>query len=128
MTDDNVRHLPRIGIGEATRLYGLSARAIRFYEEKGLVQPRRDRTNVRFYDGAARRRLEWIAQLRKAGVSLDRIREVLQAEESSRRGRERALASLADRRRSLQEELEQVDAALAAFSLPRPRAWGVKSR
>ena len=128
MTDDNVHHLPRIGIGEAMRLYGLTARAIRFYEEKGLVEPRRDRLNVRFFDGVARRRLGWIAQLRKAGVPLGDIAEVLEAEESDSRGRERALASLETRRQSLRRELEQVEAALAEFSTSPPRAWSVKTR
>jgi DNA-binding transcriptional MerR regulator len=117
MIDDNVRHLPRIGIGDAMRLHGMTARAIRFYEEKGLIQPRRDRTNVRFYDGPARWRLAWIAQLRKAGVSLPDIKAVLQAQELAGQGRERALSLLETRRESLLAALQQVEATMAEIAL-----------
>ena len=57
MTVENIHHLPRLGMAGAMRLFGLTARALRFYEEKGLVEARRDRLNARFYDPAARRRL-----------------------------------------------------------------------
>ena len=112
MTEDNIRHLPRIGIGEAMRLYGMTARAIRFYEEKGLIEARRDRMNCRFYDGAARRRLSWIGPLRAAGLSLADILAVLEAEEENGRGRECAIGKLQNRRQAVQTELAKVDLAL----------------
>lgn len=128
MTDDNLHHLPRISMGEAISMYGLTARAIRFYEEKGLIEPRRDRNNVRFFDAVARRRLVWIAQFRKAGVSLQEIGAILQLEESSSRRRERAIASLESRRQALQEELEQVQATQAQFELHLPQQVGQQCR
>lgn len=116
MTNDNVHRLPRIGIGEAMRLYGLTARAIRFYEEKGLIQPRRDRRNVRIFEEVDRVRLSWIAQLRRAGMPLGDIAQVLQTEEAGRRRRERAIASLEELRQSLRKKVEQVEAGLAQLS------------
>ena len=110
MTEDNIRHLPRIGIGEAMRLFGMTARAIRFYEEKGLIEVRRDRMNCRYYDGVARRRLGWIAPLRAAGLSLRDIQDVLDVEDEARD--QAALAKLQARRRELQMELAKVDLAL----------------
>jgi len=122
MTVENIHHLPRLGMAGAMRLFGLTARALRFYEEKGLVEARRDRLNARFYDPAARRRLEWIARLRKAGVSLPDIEEVLHAEDDSR-GRDCALRKLEQRREALQAELGRLDQALTEFkATPTPTA------
>lgn len=115
MTEDNIRHLPRIGIGEAMKLYGMTARAIRFYEEKGLIEARRDRMNCRFYDGAARRRLSWIGPLRAAGLSLSDILDVLEAEEENGHGRDCAIGKLQNRRQAVQTELAKVDLALTRF-------------
>jgi DNA-binding transcriptional MerR regulator len=123
MTIENIHHLPRLGMSGAMRLFGLTARALRFYEEKGLIEARRDRLNARFYDAAARRRLEWIARLRKAGVSLPDIEDVLEAEDDGGRGRDCALAKLTRRRETLTAELASLDAAMAELAeAPQPGA------
>lgn len=118
ITRENIHHLPRLGMSGAMRLFGLTARALRFYEEKGLVEARRDRLNARYYDPVARGRLEWIARLRKAGVSLPDIEDVLAAEESGE-GRECAMAKLERRREALKAELGQLDSVLAELQTPR---------
>ncbi len=115
---ENIHHLPRLGMSGAMRLFGLTARALRFYEEKGLVEARRDRLNARYYDPVARGRLEWIARLRKAGVSLPDIEDVLSAEEDGR-GHECAVAKLERRRETLQAELSHLDDVLAELQTPR---------
>ena len=116
MNDTNIRQLPRIGIGDAMKLYGMTARAIRFYEEKGLIEARRDRMNYRYYDSAGRRRLAWIGPLRAAGLSLSDIQDVLEAEEAHRRGRACAVAKLEQRRTALQRELAKLEVALTEFA------------
>lgn len=118
MTRENIHHLPRLGMSGAMRLFGLTARALRFYEEKGLVEARRDRLNARYYDPVARGRLEWIARLRKAGVSLPDIEDVLGAEENGR-GHEIAMAKLERRREALKAELGQLDEVLTELQTPR---------
>jgi DNA-binding transcriptional MerR regulator len=110
LTDDNIRHLPRIGIGEAMRLYGMTPRAIRFYGEKALVTPKRDRLNHRYYDHEARQRLAWIGSLRRAGLSLADVRSVLGVPDEARP--RRALALLVGRRRRVDAELRRLDAVL----------------
>lgn len=115
---ENIHHLPRLGMSGAMRLFGLTARALRFYEEKGLVEARRDRLNARYYDPVARGRLEWIARLRKAGVSLPDIEDVLGAEENGS-GRECAMAKLENRRDALKAELDQLDEVLTELQTPR---------
>jgi len=123
---ENVHHLPRLGLASAMRLYGLTARALRFYEEKGLIEARRDRLNARYYDPVARGRLEWIAKLRKAGLSLPDIEEVLEAQEDGR-GRDCALGKLAQRREALARELEQLDTAVTGLQAEpaSPRRLGL---
>jgi DNA-binding transcriptional MerR regulator len=111
MGDSNLAHLPKIGIGEATRLYGMTLRAIRLYEEMGLVSARRDRFNNRYYDAAARRQLGWISLLRNAGLGLDDIREVLRAEDRDGSGRECALLKLSVRQRATEIELTLIQLA-----------------
>lgn len=118
MTRENIHHLPRLGMSGAMRLFGLTARALRFYEEKGLVEARRDRLNARYYDPVARGRLEWIARLRRAGVSLPDIEEVLGADEEGR-GQECAMRKLERRRETLQAELGHLDGVLAELQAPR---------
>jgi DNA-binding transcriptional MerR regulator len=115
MTFENIRHLPRLSLGEAMQLFGLTARALRFYEEKGLIEARRDRLNYRYYDGSARKRLAWISPLRAAGVSLSDIEDVLTAEEENSKGRDCAVAKLERRRNALRMELAKIDAAIEAF-------------
>jgi DNA-binding transcriptional MerR regulator len=118
MTDDNVRYFPRLGIGEAMRLFGMTARALRFYEEKGLIEARRDRMNCRYYDPVARKRLSWIGPLRAAGLSLADIMAVIEADEAEDRGRETALGLLQTRRQAMQLELAKLDLALDKYAAP----------
>lgn len=131
MTEPKVHHLPRLGLASAMRLYGLTARALRFYEERGLIEARRDRLNARFYDPDARRRLDWIVPLRQAGVSLEDIREVLRAEEEDGRGQDCALRAVARREAELEAQLSAAKAAALALQTapaPQPRRIGLASR
>lgn len=116
----NLRHLPRLGLGEACQLYGFTPRALRFYEERGLVQAQRDRLNCRYFDGAARQRLAWIADLRKAQLSLPDILEILEAEDERGSGRDLALEKLAARRRDLERQAANVDAVIGALTKDTP--------
>ena len=108
----NVHHLPRLGLSAAMRLFGLTARALRFYEERGLIEAQRDRLNNRYYDPVARGRLEWIARLRKADISLPEIRQVLAVEGSQARTA-CAVATLERRRMAVVTQLAAIDGGLA---------------
>jgi DNA-binding transcriptional MerR regulator len=70
----------RVTIGAVCRALSVTPRAIRFYEEKGLVRPRRDRLGARTFDGADYRRVQDIVRLRSAGLPLATIRRLLDAE------------------------------------------------
>lgn len=61
-------------IGQIAELTGLTVRAIRLYEEKGLLKPARDRNGMRWFDTATTSKIVFIAQAREAGFSLAEIK------------------------------------------------------
>jgi len=101
----------RARMSDLSRMWGVTPRALRFYEECGLIDADRDRRNRRLYDRRAVDRLEMIIELRKAGVGLNDIREVLSAEGDVQRARDIALGKLEARRSDLNSALTAVDKA-----------------
>jgi DNA-binding transcriptional MerR regulator len=59
-----------------TREFGVTARALRFYEDKGLIAPHREGLN-RIYGARERARLTLILRGKKIGFSLGEIKEAL---------------------------------------------------
>jgi DNA-binding transcriptional MerR regulator len=55
----------------------ISTRAIRFYEEKGLILPKRTKGNHRVYDKRDRARLKLILRGKRLGYSLEEISEMI---------------------------------------------------
>ena len=68
-------------IGELSREFGVTLRALRFYENKGLISPHRDGLN-RLYSPGDRTRLALILKGKKLGFTLGEIRQMIAAEES----------------------------------------------
>ncbi|MGN6358025.1 MAG: MerR family transcriptional regulator [Novosphingobium sp.] len=63
-------------ISELTAEFGITARALRFYEDEGLLAPVRQGTS-RIYGRRDRARLAWILRGRNVGFSLAEIRELI---------------------------------------------------
>ena len=70
------RSSARYGIGELCDAFGVTARALRFYEDEQLITPERRGTS-RFYSDRDRARLSWILRGKRVGFSLNEIREML---------------------------------------------------
>ena len=69
-----------IQIGDLARRAGVSVRAIRYYEELGLVRPEAHSAGgFRLYGKESFRRLQVIHFLKEVGLSLDEIRQILLA-------------------------------------------------
>ena len=66
-----------LSIGELAQRTGLSVSAIRFYEEKGLVEPLRTGGNQRRFLRADIRRLSFILIAQRLGLSLGEIAEAM---------------------------------------------------
>lgn len=56
--------------------FGVTARALRFYEDEGLIAPSR-RGIARIYSKRDRARLAWILRAKRVGFSLSEIREMI---------------------------------------------------
>lgn len=67
---------PLFGITELCREFGITLRAIRFYEDKGLLQPRRI-NGSRVYSRRDRFRLKLILRAKSLGASLAQIQHYL---------------------------------------------------
>src|SRR5215469_7830594 len=61
-------------VSELASEFDLTTHALRFYEEKGLLSPRRV-GNTRVYDHRDRARLTLVRKFQRLGFSLDDIRE-----------------------------------------------------
>ena len=72
-------------IGELARDFGVTLRALRFYENKGLLSPQREGMN-RLYSQRDRSRLELILKGKKLGFTLSEIQELVAAEEGGSTG------------------------------------------
>ncbi|MBA1148058.1 helix-turn-helix domain-containing protein [Ectothiorhodospiraceae bacterium WFHF3C12] len=84
-----------LDIGEVAKRTGVPAYTLRFYEEKGLIEPIGRRGLRRQYDSSVLQRLALIALGRAAGFSLDEIGQLFDSECEPQVGRGR-LAAKAD--------------------------------
>jgi DNA-binding transcriptional MerR regulator len=63
-------------IGDLAREFGVTLRTLRFYEDRGLLSPRREGT-ARIYDARDRDRLSVILKGKQLGFTLTEIRAML---------------------------------------------------
>jgi DNA-binding transcriptional MerR regulator len=63
-------------ISDLTSEFGVTARALRFYEDEGLIAPARSGLS-RIYSKRDRARLAWILRAKNVGFSLIEIRELI---------------------------------------------------
>ncbi|MFD2437070.1 MerR family transcriptional regulator [Modicisalibacter luteus] len=98
-------------IGELARLFEITPRTIRFYEQEGLLEPER-RGQTRVYHDKDRVRLKLTLRGKRLGFSLVEIREVIQLYDHAPDGDERQLRRmldiLADKRAAMQQQLEDI--------------------
>ena len=63
-------------IGDLSREFGVTLRTLRFYEDKGLLNPKRQGM-TRLYDRRDRARLKLVLLGKRIGFSLGEIKEIL---------------------------------------------------
>jgi DNA-binding transcriptional MerR regulator len=108
---------------------GTTARAIRYYEELGLLRPAgRSQGAYRLYDPSDIERLRFIRGLRDdAGFSLAEIGRLLEDEDARARARERFRASAdpAERRALALDSLERTERRIATLREKAGRLAGM---
>lgn len=98
LKSNNVMEL--IPIGEAAARLGLSASALRYYDERGLVRPQVRRGGRRMYGSEELRRLAFIKLAHRLGLPLQTAGAVLDAAGRSWR-------------QTVREQIDQLDAVIA---------------
>lgn len=72
----DVHEREQFTISDLTSEFGCTARALRFYEDEGLISPARVGL-TRVYSKRDRARLAWIMRAKNVGFSLTEIREMI---------------------------------------------------
>ncbi|MCA9929428.1 MAG: MerR family transcriptional regulator [Anaerolineales bacterium] len=75
MTDTN---LDQFSIGELAKELNITTRTIRYYEERGLIEPERGNGRQRIYTRRERGRLKLILRAKAAGFDLEEVKDVLE--------------------------------------------------
>src|SRR4030095_4718331 len=102
-------------ISDLAREFDVTPRAIRFYEDQGLLAPKRDGQR-RIYTPRDRTRLKLTLRGKRLGLSLFAIRELIDMYEPGRAARpqlERFLAVLEDHKASLLQQRDDIEAQLS---------------
>ncbi len=110
-------------IKEVAAETGLTTRAIRYYEEIGLLEPAaRSDGDYRLYDASDLERLRFIKSLRDdAGFSLAQIGQLLEDEAARERNRERFAPRPATRRSAARSSTRPAPGSSARSRSSRPR-------
>ncbi len=105
-------------IGDLRREFGVSARTLRFYEEKGLLCPRRN-GQERLYSRRDRARLKYVLMGKRVGFSLEEVREMLDLYDLGDGQRTQlrvALARFEERIERLERQRTDIDGAIAELT------------
>lgn len=110
-------------INEIAREFGVTLRALRFYETKGLLKPQRDGA-ARRYGPAERRRLALLLKAKSLGFTLAEIRKMIGATapgadagvlDISRRQCFEQIKLLEERKREIEAALAELRRTYSAF-------------
>jgi DNA-binding transcriptional MerR regulator len=101
-------------ITELAREFGLTPRAIRYYEDQGLITPARAGVQ-RVYSKRDRTRLRLTLRGKRLGLSLAEIRELIDMYDTAPEATQlaRFVEVLAERRVRLEQQREDIEAVLA---------------
>lgn len=104
-------------ISELAEEFGVSTRTIRFYEEKGYINPRRDGQR-RIFRASDRTRIRLILRGKRIGMSLDECMEIIgmyNPQEDGSAQLESLISKIADRRAKLEQQKTDIDETLRAL-------------
>jgi DNA-binding transcriptional MerR regulator len=110
--------MPTYTITELAREFDITPRAIRFYEDQGLLTPKREGAagRTRVYSARERTRLKLTLRGKRLGLSLSEIMALVDMYESPKDSAaqlKRFLAVLAQHRETLERQREDLEVTLA---------------
>lgn len=110
-------------IGQLASEFGLTLRALRFYEDRGLLSPIRE-GQARLYTPRDRERLAVIVKAKALGFTLSEIKETLASGggvQAEPKGLSLSPAQIADQIAHLEEQKADVEAALVELRTLRSK-------
>ena len=114
-------------ISHMSRLYGVSLRTLRFYEDRGLIRPRRE-GNARFYRASDRIRMEMIIRGKKLGFTLTEINDLIGgkgATETPDLEEQLQPQQIVNQIGHLERQRDEIDGAIARLRATHSRLQGV---
>jgi DNA-binding transcriptional MerR regulator len=113
--------MPTYTITELAREFDITPRAIRFYEDQGLLSPKREGAGgrTRVYSARERTRLKLTLRGKRLGLSLSEIKSLVDMYESPKDTAaqlKRFLAVLAQHRETLERQREDLEVTLAEIA------------
>ena len=120
-------------ISDLAREFDLTTRAMRFYEDMGLLQPERSGPGGRnrIYSARDRTRLKLTLRAKRLGLSLTEAKDIIDMYDSPRDTApqlERFLVVLADHKRQLEEQMADLQANLDEVKLHEKQARTLLTR
>jgi DNA-binding transcriptional MerR regulator len=111
----------RFSITELAREFDITPRAIRFYEDHGILAPAREGSSGlrRVYSTRDRTRLKLTLRGKRLGLTLMQIRELIDMYESPKDATAQArrfLAVLTQHRQALEQQREDIEVTLAEIT------------
>ena len=124
---------PTYSISDLAKEFDLTTRAMRFYEDMGLLQPQRTGPGGRHrtYSARDRTRLKLTLRAKRLGLSLSEAREIIDMYDSPRdTGPQlrKFLDVLAQHRRQLEEQLADLEANLEEVKAHEKEARALLAR
>jgi DNA-binding transcriptional MerR regulator len=113
--------MPTYTITELAREFDITPRAIRFYEDQGLINPKREGAGgrIRVYTGRERTRLKLTLRGKRLGLTLSEIKDLVDMYESPKDSAaqlNRFLVVLARHREMLEQQREDLEVTLAEIA------------
>jgi DNA-binding transcriptional MerR regulator len=105
-------------ISDLSAEFGVTARALRFYEDEGLIAPARIGL-TRIYSKRDRARLAWIIRAKNVGFSLTEIKELIDLydlDDGRVTQKERTIQRCREQVAKLSKQRDDIDAAIADLS------------
>lgn len=110
-------------IGEFSKLTGFSDYTLRFYEREGLITPKRNENNIRFYSEEDRIWMEFLTHMKNTSMSIQDMKRYTQLRKENKPENLQALMNiLVEHRKKVQEQyqmfgknLELLDAKISIY-------------
>lgn len=122
---------PSYSISQLAKEFDITPRTLRFYESRGLLSPRRQGT-TRIYSERDRVRLILALRGRRAGLSVEEIREVIEMYDPNQPDDPRQtvflLEKLREHRRKLINQINDINETLKAMDEIEARTMEVLNR